>query len=227
MEKSEWINLFNGRDLTGWKTVRIEDSGSKILETMGWRTAKSVSLNSTNSTHFEIQDGEGILLNGYKGRTSNLYSEFLHGDCELHIEFIVPKNSNSGIYFMGHYEVQVLDSWNETELSYGSCGGIYAQWIDGKDVGGQPPNVNASLPPGKWQRFDIIFRAPKFNKNNHKKTNAFFESVVWNDEIIHENVEVKGPTRASMLGPEQKKGPLMIQGDHGPVAYRNICLREL
>jgi len=120
-----------------------------------------------------------------------------------------------------------LDSWGETQLKYGTCGGIYARYIDGKDVGGKPPRVNASRPPGEWQSYDVIFRAPEFDDTGRKVSNAVFEQVIWNGTAVHENVELEGPTRASIPTPERPQGPMMLQGDHGPVAYRNIRIRKI
>ncbi len=85
-----------------------------------------------------------------------------------------------------------------------------------------PPRVNASRAPGQWQTFDIIFCAPRFDKNGRKISNARFEKVVHNGIAVHEDVELTGPTRASAYNDEKPFGPLMLQGDHGPVAYRNI-----
>jgi len=225
--RNKWKELFNGKDLSGWKPLAVDDPGSEIHEKMGWLTAESVTLKPDDPTKFDIHPGEGIFVNGLTGRTSNLLTEYLHGDCELHIEFVVPKNSNSGVYFMGHYEIQILDSWGETELKFGTCGGIYARYIDGKSVGGKPPRVNASKAPGEWQTYDVIFHAPKFDSDGNKLSNAIFEQVIWNGIVVHENEEVDGPTRAAMPGPEKPEGPLMLQGDHGPVAYRNVRIREL
>ena len=84
-----------------------------------------------------------------------------------------------------------------------------------------------SRPPGEWQTYDVEFRAPRFDENGRKTANATFVSVVWNGELVHENVEVDGPTRASMLNDEAPEGPLMLQGDHGPVAYRNIRILSI
>jgi len=215
-----WIELFNGMDLTGW-------NGQSEDGQHDWQTAQAVPLHPEDPKLFDIQPGGGLLVNGRTGRTANLYTDHLHGDCELHLEFVVPQSSNSGVYFMGHYEIQILDSWGETELRYGTCGGIYARWINEQSVGGAPPRVNASKPPGEWQVYDVIFRAPEFDDSGNKTSNATFEKVVWNGEIVHENVEVDGPTRAAMPGDEKPKGPLMVQGDHGPVAYRNIRIRAL
>ena len=216
---SEWIELFNGKELTGW-------SGLDGAE-HEWATAEVTPLQAADPTRFDIRPGEGLLVNGPSGRTANLISDVAHGDCELHIEFVLPKGSNSGVYFGGHYEIQVFDSWGAEEVTYQSCGGIYCQWIDGQPVGGTAPNVNASRPPGEWQTYDVIFRAPRFDDTGRKTSDALFESVIWNDQVVHENVSVGGPTRAAVSGPERPAGPLMLQGDHGPVAYRNIRIKLL
>jgi hypothetical protein len=120
-----------------------------------------------------------------------------------------------------------LDSWGKSTLSSGDCGGIYERWMEGQGYEGHPPKINASLPPGRWQSFDVVFRAPRFNRLGEKTANARFIKVVHNGQTIHENVEVTGPTRASTFDDEKPAGPLMLQGDHGPIAFRNIRLRHI
>ncbi|MCH7800724.1 MAG: DUF1080 domain-containing protein [Chloroflexi bacterium] len=153
-----------------------------------------------------------------------------HGDVEAHIEFIVPEGSNSGIYFMGRYEIQVLDSYGKTMPTHSDCGGIYQPCDpnrESKGYEGVPPRVHASLPAGKWQSFDVVFHSPRFDENGVKIGNARFIRVTHNGTVIHENVELSGPTQAAMFTVESTRGPLMLQGDHGPVAYRNIRIRSL
>ena len=150
-----------------------------------------------------------------------------HGDVEAHIEFVVPKGSNSGVYFQGRYEIQVFDSWGVEKPKYSDCGGIYQRWAKGKGFEGHGPKVNASLAPGKWQTFDVIFRAPRFDASGKKIANAKFVKVVHNGKVVHENVDLTGPTRAAMFGNENAVGPIMLQGDHGPVAYRNIRIKSI
>ena len=212
-------DLFKGQDLSGW-------AGSNDQE-HAWEVVGGVALDPADPTRFTTNPGEGVFYNGSSGRTSDIVSTVTQGDCELHVEFVVPEKSNSGVYVMGLYEIQILDSWGETDLKYGTCGGVYCQWIDEKPVGGTPPRVNASRPAGEWQTYDITFRAPRFGPSGDKIANACFEQVVWNEQVVHENVEVEGPTRASLPKPETASGNLMLQGDHGPVAYRNIRVRDL
>ena len=212
------VRLFNGKDLSGWRSTAAQAEHE-------WTVAKRVKLDPGDDARFIVEPGTGVFYNGPHGRTTDLCTETRHGDCELHIEFCVPKGSNSGVYLMGHYEIQIFDSWGVPEPTYADCGGIYCQWINDQAVGGTPPRVNASKPPGVWQTYDVVFRAPRFDANGNKIANARFIRVVHNGIVIHEDVEVGGPTRASMPGPERAQGPLMLQGDHGPVAYRNVRMR--
>jgi hypothetical protein len=131
------------------------------------------------------------------------------------------------VYFQGLYEIQVFDSYNKKEVEFSDCGGIYARYKDDKTYEGHPPRVNASKAPGEWQSYDAIFRAPRFNEKGEKIESARFIAVIHNGVLVHTDVELTGSTRASLDKPEAPKGPLMLQGDHGPVAYRNIRLVPL
>jgi hypothetical protein len=106
-------------------------------------------------------------------------------------------------------------------------GAIYHRWIDNKGVGGSAPSRNASRRPGEWQSYQIWFRAPRFDASGHKTENARFIRVLYNGLTVQNNVEVEGGTRAHMNIPEAPTNPLMLQGDHGPVAYKNIYWRPL
>jgi hypothetical protein len=208
-------NLWNDKDLGGWRLLNpAEAKRSK------WSVAGAVTLKKGMPERFEAEPGTGVLLNGADGRGVNLLTDKKFGDCELHVEFNVARGSNSGVYLMGHYELQILDSFGkkDQDLKYGDCGGIYNT---------APPRRNASKAPGQWQTFDLLFRAPRFDARGKKIANARFVKVVHNGKVIHENVEVKKPTTANMGGPEKAEGPLMLQGDHGPVAFRNLWLRPL
>ena len=129
---------------------------------------------------------------------------------------------------MGRYEVQIFDSWQKKPDYPGiECGGIYQRWDEKRTpqgFEGHSPKSNVSLPPGQWQWFDVVFRAPRFDAQGNKIENAKFVKVYHNGILIHENVELTGPTRAGLYEDEQPAGPLMLQGDHGPVAYRNIWI---
>jgi len=204
-----------GKDLSTWSG----DTGK-------WEIVGEVKMDPAENRRFVSSAGSGVAVNG-PGRTRNLQSKHEHGDVEAHLEFMVPKGSNSGVYFQGRYEVQILDSWGVREPKYGDCGGIYQRWADGRGFEGRSPGMNAGRPPGEWQTFDCLFRAARFDADGKKVANAKFIKVVHNGKVVHENVEVTGPTRAAAFSNEKPTGPLMLQGDHGPVAYRNVWLRPL
>lgn len=205
--------LFTGKNLDGWRN-----------ETGDWQAAQSVTLDPGDPAKFVVAAGSGILVNGKTGKTVNLITEPEFGDVEAHIEFCVPKDSNSGVYFMGRYEIQVLDSFGKTDLKYGDNGGIYH---NDKGWKGKAPAVNASKAPGEWQTFDVVFRAPRFDADGKKTGDARFVKVVHNGKLIHENVDVNAPTIAAAYTDEKPAGPIMLQGDHGPVAYRNLRIKKL
>ena len=193
-----------------------------------WEIVGDTFTNPKNVKSLSSKPGTGVILNGPTGRTNNIISKAEFGDVKAHIEFMVPKGSNSGVYFMGRYEIQVYDSYGVAKGQYPGieCGGIYERWDNSNNKGfeGRSPRVNASRAPGQWQTFDVIFRAPRFDKSGQKIFNARFEKIVHNGIVVHEDVELTGPTRASTYNDEKPTGPLMLQGDHGPVAYRNIWL---
>src|ERR1051326_268396 len=207
---SESRELFNGRDLTGW-TARTEHA---------WRVAGAVRLSPEDPKRLAIEPGSGVMVNGDTGRTVDLHTTTEHGSCELHIEFCVPQRSNSGVYLMGQYEIQVLDSWGtpDSELSPSANGGIYYRWVNETQTQyeGYAPRTNASRPPGEWQSFDIRFHAPQFDAAGRKVSNARFERLIHNGVLIHENVECSGPTRGAWSETDIARGPLRLQGDHGP-----------
>jgi len=128
---------------------------------------------------------------------------------------------------MGRYEVQILDSYGVTDLQHSDNGGIYQRWENDKGFEGTAPRVNASKPPGEWQRAEVVFRAPRFDKSGKKVENARFKKVALNGQVVQEDVEVTGPTRSARYQDEQPGGPLMAQGDHGPVAFRNVKITPL
>lgn len=192
-----------------------------------WVMAGEVGADPADPKKLAWKPGKGVFVNGPAGRTKHLVTKAEHGDVVAHIEFMVPQGSNSGCYFQGRYEVQVLDSWGVEHPGHGDCGGIYQRWKDGHGYEGRAPRVNASAKPGTWQSFDVVFRAPRFNAEGVKVENARFIEVKHNGRIVHENVALSGPTRASLWNDEKPFGPLMLQGDHGPVAYRNITLEAV
>ena len=203
---AETVKLFNGKNLEGW-TLKGDKAKSKWAvgfaqldkEDPAKLIAKDVSAEGTPGL---VNVGTGV----------DLYTNDKFGDCTISLEVMVPKGSNSGVYVMGEYEVQILDSWGKEKVTKGDMGGLYNT---------AEPRKNASKKPGEWQTLEMVFQAPKF-EGDKKTANATFVKVVLNGETIHEHVEMQGPTPACLTGKESSTGPIMFQGDHGPVAFRNI-----
>jgi len=217
----DWITLSN--DLKSFRSP-----------TGDWFEAGAVRVDLKDPKQLASTAGRGILINGKTGVTDNLITREQWGDVEVSLAFFIPAGSNSGVKLQGLYEIQIRDSWQATELTGNECGGIYPRaelklnppkyyHIDK----GIAPRVNAAEAPGRWQTLDIVFRAPRFDKGGKKLANARFDKVVLNGKLVHENVEVAHPTGHFWHDPEHATGPLLFQGDHGPVAYRNIRVRAL
>jgi hypothetical protein len=218
-----WEPLLNGHDLTGWKAC---DPTAKNE----WFTTRFVRLERyLGPTQLNGRAApSGVILNGRTGRTANLCTARSFGDVELYLEFMLAKGSNSGVYLHGLYEIQIFDSWGATDGMKTSDGGaIYHQWIDNQGVGGSPPLVNASRRPGEWQSYQVWFRAPRFDAAGKKTDPARFIRVLFNGQLVQKEVDVAGPTRAHLPIAEAAQNPLMLQGDHGPVAFRNMYVRPL
>jgi len=218
-----WRPLLNGKDLTGWR-------GQDTSRPFDWLTTRGVRWERLlgPARLIGIPQPGGRILNGPTGRTVNLVTEEKFGDVELYLEFMISKGSNSGVYLQGLYEIQIFDSYGSTEAMKTSDGGaVYHRWIDNQGVGGSAPSRNASRRPGEWQSYQIWFRAPRFDAAGRKIENARFLRVLYNGLSVQQNVELEGPTRAHMAIPEAAMNPIMLQGDHGPVAFKNIYVRPL
>jgi len=158
----------------------------------------------------------------------SIFTKQEFGDCQLHVEWRTPRKvvgdgqgrGNSGIYIQGLYEVQVLDSYENETYYNGQAGAIYKQ---------SAPLVNASRKPGKWQYYDIVFKAPRFSEDGSLISPAVV-TVFHNGVVIQDHFELKGPSEYAgypVYKPHNEKMPIMLQ-DHGnPVSYRNIWIREL
>ncbi|MFO8014816.1 MAG: DUF1080 domain-containing protein [Phycisphaerae bacterium] len=218
----QWKTLLPGPGMKGWKQPTGE-----------WAMVGKAVQDPDHPKKLAVEPGTGTIYNGPKGRTRNLFTADAFGDIVAHIEFMVPKDSNSGVYFMGRYEIQIFDSYGKKGAYPGiECGGIYQRWDPKRGKGkegfeGHSPRTNASRPPGEWQTFDVVFRAPRFDAAGNKTADATFVKVVHNGKLVHEDVELSGPTRGAAFGDEKPTGPLMFQGDHGPVAYRNLRVRPM
>jgi len=154
-----------------------------------------------------------------------LFSKEEFADCQLHVEWAAPSvvqgdgqgRGNSGVYLMGRYEIQVLDSYHNRTYANGQCGAFY---------GHSAPLVNACRPPGEWQTYDIIFHAPKKRADNTVQPGSF--TVLHNGVLVQDHIPVgAAPTTAAPLQGLAEKGPLYLQ-DHGnPVRFRNVWIRPL
>ena len=149
------------------------------------------------------------------------------GDCQLHAEFATPAEvkgegqgrGNSGLYLMGRYEVQILDSHENKTYFDGQCGAIYKE---------QPPTVNASRKPGEWQTYDILFTAPRFSDDGSLKTPGYV-TVLHNGVLLHNHFELLGSTsytEPAKYSKHAEKEPLTIQFHGNPVRFRNLWIRE-
>ncbi|HYT90836.1 MAG TPA: sulfatase-like hydrolase/transferase [Gemmataceae bacterium] len=213
-----WIELIGAKGLQGWKDPAQD-----------WQIVADVGLDPDNPRRLASKPGSGVIVNGPKGRARNLITRGNFGDVELHMEFNVPKGSNSGVKFHGHYEIQIDDSYGRKEVSGKNCGGIYPRaelkpkyhYLDD----GIAPKTNACKPPGEWQTLDAIFLAPRFDAKGNKVASARIVKAVLNGQVIHEDIELKTPTGSNWKNQEMATGPLFLQGDHGPVAFRNVRVR--
>jgi hypothetical protein len=185
-------------------------------------------------SHWSHKDGSPAkwkVENGYAevvAKTGYIYTREAFGDCQLHVEFAEPvppkgesqERGNSGVFLMGLYEIQVLDSYENKTYADGQASSVYGQY---------PPLVNASRPPGQWQSYDIVFHGPRFDVAG-KLTRPAHVTVLHNGVLVQDNVELSGPTEHGQRPPYKahaEKLPLGLQ-DHGnPIRYRNIWIREL
>jgi len=221
--QAAWIHLSNDSATSPWQGKHD-----------GWTVAGNVGADPTKSKTLTAKPGQGVLVSMLQGRADlrNLVSKQTFGDLEVHVEFFLPKDGNGGVKLQGLYEIQICDSHAKQELTASDCGGVYPRaelkpryhLIDE----GVPPRANAAKPPDVWQTLDIVFQAPRFDAQGKKTANARFVKVVLNDKVIHEDVELKWPTgHAWRKEKEVARGPLFLQGDHGPVAYRNVRVRAI
>lgn len=147
------------------------------------------------------------------------------GDCTVEAEFMIPTGSNSGIYLMGRYEIQILDSHGKDKPGPGDMGGVYQRWEKGRSpqgFEGTAPSENAANPAGEWQTMIIKFRAPRFTEDGKLLEKPVFLSVELNGKTVQKNVTLNGPTRAARKKGFVAKDHLLIQGDHGPIAFRKF-----
>lgn len=212
---------YNFKNLEGFKSPAAN-----------WKIVSDVWIELGTENPPKTTSGSGILYNDFsiKKREADLLTDKEFSNVDFEVEFMMLPNSNSGIYFMDRYEIQLFDSWGVIHPKFSDCGGIYQMWDAKKGKGnegylGIAPNQNACFAPGIWQKLSVEFQAPKFNDKGDKVSNAKFLKVKLNGILIHENVECLGATRGGNMEPEVDKAPIRIQGDHGRVAFRNMKLQ--
>ena len=214
--------------------IPLNDLSAFTTKSSNWKIVGDASADITKENALSTKPGKGVLAciheKGKYGTQYELLSNFKHGDLDIELDFMLAKGSNSGIYLQGNYEVQLFDSWGKKSAKYGDNGGIYERWNDSKPEGekgyeGYAPRFNVAKAPGLWQKIKISYQAPRFDSNGKKIANAVFLSIVLNGTIIHENVEVSGPTRGA-LSDDVALGPLRFQGDHGSLAIKNIVINN-
>lgn len=199
---SDAIVLFDGTSLEGWRGTGPAGAAAR------WKVVDG---------YLEVVGGAG-----------SIESRQGFGDAQLHVEWAAPdpprgsgqNRGNSGVFLMGRYEVQVLDSHDNVTYPDGQAGAIYGQY---------PPLVNAARPPGAWQSYDIVFRAPRFTATGAVESPARM-TIFHNGILVQDNVALLGPTSNQRRDPysaHPDRLPLSLQ-DHGdPVRFRNIWIRDL
>lgn len=225
-----WTALFNGRDLSGW---RPQDYAPRPQRPWDWKAPVLVALDPTDDEALVHAPPDGAtpvaMLNNPEGKSANLVSEQEYADVELYVEYAMPRHTNAGVCLMGNYEIQLYDSVGvaDRDLSVTDNGAIYAYRGAKGRFGGSPPRVNASRGPGEWQSVHIWFRAPRFGPDGKKVENARFLRVELNGVEVQRDYELLYATRAIPPWEERAQAPLLLQGDHGPVAFRNVWIRPL
>jgi hypothetical protein len=178
-------------------------------------------LSQWQPSQWRIEDDELIVTEG------DLVSRESFGDCQLHVEWQAPdpprgpqmNRGNSGVFFMKRYEVQICDSYTEKIYPDGSAAAIYGE---------TPPLVNATLPPGQWQTYDIVFTAPRFKDDKLVKPATV--TMFHNGLLVHLNTEIHGPCAWRVIKPYEPhpaREPLVLQAHGNPVRFRNIWIRPL
>ncbi len=184
----------------------------------GWGLV-GADIDRDDPTRFAIREGNSALVN--VGPNSSSYSsKNQFGDCEVHLGFMLPKNGRSGLLLMGRYELQLIDVEHGVDTGLALCGSI----AKSPKFSGAVPSFNAYRTAGEWHELDVRFRAPRFGKNG-KVQDARIERVIMDGRTILKDIDLPEPSVRSQFTQEAALGPLMILGDLGPVAIRDIRVK--
>ena len=222
------FNVYSAKSQDQFTNVSLNNLDAFREPGNNWVIASDAVADYTKQHDIKVVKGEGVVVNNFsRNKQMHLYTKEELGDIELELDFMMAKNSNAGVYLQGRYEIQLLDSWMRLDPTCSDAGGVYLRWTPERgQFEGTPPVMNVSRAPGLWQHLSIKFRAPRFNDKGEKIENARFISVYYNGILVQQEVEVTGPTGSAMFADEKAKGPLVLQGDHGPVAFKNIKYRQ-
>lgn len=217
--------------LWGQSTLRLQDFQSP---SKSWKESSQVWADP-NVQNTLFTEGEGsIIVNlpDKKNPGKDISTLENYGDLELKMVYMMAPGSNSGLYLQGQYEVQLLDSWTKISPKAGDNGGIYERWDETRPEGqkgyqGYAPRQNASKAPGLWQTLELGFQAPKFSDSGEKIQNAKIRFIRLNGVVVQEDIELLGPTRGALKSTEVARGPIRIQGDHGPIAIRSLEVKPM
>lgn len=211
--------------------VPLNDLSAFVNPASNWHIVGSARADLAKTNTLLTDKGTGVLVSlpsdKKNAKAGDLTTQFQHSDADIELDFMLAKGANSGVYLQGRYEIQLADTWGAKTSSAGDNGSIYQRWDDKRPAGqngyeGHPARQNASRAPGLWQHLKASFQAPRFNAQGQKTENAKLLNVELNGVLIHDNVELSGPTRGAISNDEKATGPLVLQGDHGAVAFRNI-----
>ena len=177
-----------------------------------------------------FHDGQDwIVRDGYViSDKHDIDSKQAFGDCQLHVEWATPAKvegrgqgrGNSGVFMMENYEIQVLDSYDNDTYYDGQCAAVYKQ---------HPPMVNVCRKPGEWQTYDIIWEAPRFDKEG-KLLKPAYVTVLQNGVVVQNHFELVGGTSYTEkphYTPHPEKMPIRLQFHGNAVRFRNIWIREI
>jgi hypothetical protein len=198
-------------------SIPLADLGAFAAPAAAWRVAGDVLVDRARDLEATVAPGTGILVSpAGAGRRGDLRTTWEHGDLELSMEVLLPKGGDAGVYLQGRYAVQLTDGWRARRPTFADMGGVR----DG--AAGVAPRVNAARAPGLWQTLSLLFHAPRFDAAGRKVADARFVRVTLNGAVIHENLRVGAPTAGAPLADERAAGPLVLRGERGPVAFRNV-----